>query len=158
MKIKKIAVILTAVASLTFGSQSAFANSNIYEQNDIQNNSYYTPELYTAGSVSTNPFGLNKLGTLSSTSDHDWYLLEIPQNFPSDTALITLVNPYGGVRYSLSITTENGGYVSKEWLIDNETLTQVRIQLSPNTKYKLHVSPYSENSDVNQFYYQLAVN
>jgi hypothetical protein len=160
MKIKKFAVILTAVASLAFGAQSAFANTNIYEQNDIQNNSYYNPEAFLAGAPAgtTNPYGYSKLGTLSSTSDNDWYLLEIPQNtyFPGATATITLVSPYGGLKYDLSVSTDTGGYVQKDWLVDDSQMTQVRIYLEANTKYKLHV--YTSGSQVNQYYYQLAVN
>ncbi|UKS30926.1 hypothetical protein LOZ80_19080 [Paenibacillus sp. HWE-109] len=160
MKFKKIAIVLSAVSMLAFGAQSAFANTNIDEQADVQNNNYYTPEAYLAGAPAgtINPFNYNKLGTLSSPSDTDWYSVTFPSNtyFPGATALITLVSPFGGIQYGVSILDSNGGVVDKTIITNTEQLTQYRINFLPNVEYKLHV--YSLSSSVSPYKYQLAIN
>jgi hypothetical protein len=160
VKFKKVAILLAAVSSLAFGAQSAFANTNIYEQADVQNNSFYTPEAYLAGAPAgtTNPFGYNKVGTLSHNDDVDWYSLTFPQNtyYPGATALISLVSPYGGSEYGVSIIDENGGYIEKTIITNNGQLTQFTFNYNPNTIYKLRV--FSISAEVSPYSYQLAVN
>ncbi|UKS30068.1 hypothetical protein LOZ80_14470 [Paenibacillus sp. HWE-109] len=160
MKFKKITLVLAAVSALAFGAQSAFANTNINEQFDVQNNSFNTPEAFLAGAPAgtTNPFGYNKVGSLSNPNDIDWYLLTFPQNtsYPGATATISLVSPYGGPQYGVTIVDENGGYIEKTRVTDTEQLTQYTINYNPNIKYK--VSVYSLSSNVSPYNYQLAIN
>lgn len=150
--------LLVGMLSMSLAA-SAFANTNINEQNDTQNNSPYTPENFIAPlPVGTNPFGYTKLGTLSSTNDQDWYLLELPANtvFPGSTALITLISPYQGSYYSMAIIKEGGGVVEKQWLVDNESMVQVLIKTEPNTKYQIRV--YTDAETVSPYNYMLSVN
>ncbi|WP_146250131.1 hypothetical protein [Paenibacillus flagellatus] len=158
MRFKKISVVLVAMTVLAFGAQSALANTNIYEQNNTQNNSPYTPELFQAGGVpgDTEPRGYNKLGTLSSVSDNDYYLLDTTQIFPGTNITVTLVSPYNGPKYEIALFTETGGAVQKEWLVDDEQMTQFRFTVQPNTRYIIRVHTYADT--VSPYNYQLSVN
>ncbi|MFF2155791.1 hypothetical protein ACFVVQ_10790 [Paenibacillus chitinolyticus] len=160
MKFKKVAIVLAAVSSLAFGAQSAFANTSINEQFDVQNNNFYTPESFLAGAPAgtTNPFGYTKVGTLSHNDDVDWYLLTFPQStyYPGATALISLVSPYGGSQYGVTIMDENGGYIEKKIITNTEQLAQFTFNYNPNTNYKLRV--FSISPEVSPYSYQLSVN
>ncbi|OPH57681.1 hypothetical protein BC351_03975 [Paenibacillus ferrarius] len=162
MNFKKTAITVAALVTLAVGTQSAYANTNVYERHDIQNDDYYQPEkfIYPDPNLDniTNPFGVTKVGTLRNTTDNDWYLLEIPQDTigTGSTATITLIGPSGGYRYGLSVSTDDGMPVPKEWLIDDGQVTQVRIYTVADTKYRLHVS--LDGSSVSTSPYMLGVN
>lgn len=158
MKSKIVALILAITSALTIGTQSAFA-ADIYvdEQRDTQNNSPYTPELFTEGSRSNNPFVVTKTGALSSVNDSDWYLIKfLPETYyPGASAYLTLVSPHGDQKYDIALTTDGGSYVQKEWIIDNEDLVQVRFNFDPSINY--HVRVYTNGDEVSPFKYQLTL-
>ncbi|QMV40228.1 hypothetical protein [Cohnella cholangitidis] len=147
-KIRKVVAVLTLVSAVVVGSQSAFANTNINEQNDIQNNGYYTPEAFLAGAPSgaNNPFLYNKVGTLSSSTDMDWYTISFPSNtyFPGAKALITMAFPSGYYGY-VGLTTETGGYVQRTIVNDSPGIFQFEFEFQPNTIYRLRVDSNGPN-------------
>lgn len=155
--------LLIGLLSMNLGA-SAFAGGTVYENNDTTNNYAYNPERFLDTDPSlppvkdTNPFGYTKQGTLSSVNDHDYYKLELPANtvFPGSTAIITLISPYQTEKYSIGINTLDGSYVQKQWLIDDEQVTQYLIHTQPNTIYTIHV--YTSGETVTSNRYMLSVN
>lgn len=157
--LKKLVATALLVGMLSMGlAGSAFANVNIYEQNDVQNNNFWTPENFLAplppGYI---PFGYTKLGTLSSPSDSDWYLLEIPASltYPGSQALITLFSAYEASYYRFAITDEVGNPPEVQWLTDDGKIFQAVIKTKPNVKYKIRV--YTDEDTVSPYYYMLSV-